>query len=100
MLKFSPNQIFYSQVLSALPPFLQLKASLVTINYWVARTATIQILTAVGDALRSSPVSLTTQPMVLDSGRHHQPALQTAAALRVSDDYIYDVLLILLLKVI
>ena len=72
------------QVRSALPQSLPLLANpALSLENW---TATMNLnTTAVAIVLRTSLVSLTTQPLVLDSGRcHHLLALQTAVAVRVS----------------
>ena len=80
------------QVRSALPQSLPLlvKPALSLENWTAAMNVSMRNMstTAAAVVLRDSHVSLTTQPLELDSGRYHRHllALQTAVAARVSGE--------------
>ena len=77
------------QVQSALPQSLPLLANpALFLENWTATTTKLNAAAAIVLRTSQSHVSLTTQPLVLDSGRCHRHllALQTAVAAKVSDE--------------
>ena len=79
---------FQHQVRSALPQSLPLLANpALALENWTATTSLSTTVAAIVLRTSQSLVSLTTQPLVLDSGRwHHLLALQTAVAVTVSGE--------------
>ena len=83
--KIEPHQQVRSAPSQSFPPLANPALSL---ENWTANTTINMTLAAAAVVLGDSHVSLTTQPLMLDSGRFHQHhlALQTAVAARVSGE--------------